>query len=420
MTNPFHDEKGRFCSQNGMKQAIARVAEKGNINDALDLKNNYERFSTLGEKTPNQERVEDILRISRSLTTTTGLPANVALQKYSVADIKEAEKSLKTEKKTLQEDKKTIQKKMVEIQKAYEEDSGTNISLHEAHYKVNQLENEAKAEIQPTLKEIREEAIAAGIPKLYAGTYIAKLQAKVGIENYTDPFNRSGDIYNKPLKEITPTDFSTNTRPKTHGEKFREIAEKYAQQGKFANFNQTVEQKINPAKQSYNKFQQDWNDQNIAHSQTEKAQNEVDKKLAVLNEHKQWRETVKETGISKYASLTETGTVNQNNIRTDKEGKILNVWGVTENINDNGKTVRTITPIRTVKPAWQVRENQVAAHSFVDEKGKTYVSVTHYANFRTSSSRSYVIVDPTVKGDKQFTETNPDVKNFSYSYDSGD
>lgn len=419
MTNPFHDELGRFCSQNGMKQAIARVAEKGNINEALNLKNNYERFAALGETTPNDERVADILRVSRSISPDASLPASIALQKYSDADIKSAEKALKAEQRTLQEERATIEEKMDELQKAYQEESGTNISLHEASYKVTQLENEAKTEIEPVLRELRAEAVAAGIPKFYAETYIAKLKANAGIENYSNPYSRSGDIYGKPLKEISPADFTTNTRPKTHGEKFRELAEKYEQEGKFAVFNQKVAI-TKPAAQSYSKFQRDWNDQMIARSQNKKAQDEVNKKLAVLDTHKQWRETVKENGISKYASVTEAGAINKNDIRTDKEGNITNVWGVRETTNRDGETTRTITPIRNVKPAWQVRENEVAAHSFVDEKGGTYVSVTHYANFKTSSSNSYVIMDPTVKGEKKFIETNPDVKSFSYSYDSGD
>lgn len=45
MTNPYHDELGRFSSANGMKEAVSRLASSGNVSDYLKLREEYETAS---------------------------------------------------------------------------------------------------------------------------------------------------------------------------------------------------------------------------------------------------------------------------------------------------------------------------------------------------------------------------------------
>lgn len=42
MANPYHDENGRFSSANGMKDAVHRVAQGGNVGEYLTLREQYE------------------------------------------------------------------------------------------------------------------------------------------------------------------------------------------------------------------------------------------------------------------------------------------------------------------------------------------------------------------------------------------
>lgn len=46
MTNPYHDEMGRFSSQNGMRNAIDRVAANGNVSDYLSMREDYDTAVT--------------------------------------------------------------------------------------------------------------------------------------------------------------------------------------------------------------------------------------------------------------------------------------------------------------------------------------------------------------------------------------
>ena len=409
--NPYHDEKGQFCSATEMKKAISRLSQT-NFFAASQLKEELDRYESFTSKTIDPIKVEKF----SSLNGYTGqrnqaLASAQVYQSLNPNELNLVLTNLQQQQSNLENTLRDQEETLAEYDKQASVLYGSPVQVSNLTTVRGLAKREAEQYGKLLANEIVKAATELGVPKKYAYNYVEKRLAELGAGSYYDNFSQANNIIGKDLAPATVAHFLKNTRPKEYGEKMEQAAQKVSNTDVFNNYNATVQehQKVDQVLKQLPTEKIAELSRNTHDTQTLlEAQN---KAIKIVQGAKQWSTVLKNNGFSKYSTVKEMRAFNPRDIKVDSTNKPVNV----SSYNPETGVITPVTSYETFTPT--VGETKVA--SFVDQDGGKHSSVTHYANYKTYNNSSVLIVDPTKKG-TPLSEVDPTIVGFHYSYDSGD
>ncbi len=402
MSNPYHDESGRFCSKNGMQAAINRVFAAGDMYTAGRMRDELTQYEIISSTQPDERRVASLTReIGLGAADNKLLTARIT-QQYSDADLEAAEKKYSA---LLEESKEGVES-LNRTREDFNAEVAEKLPGVESYAQLRELNHSAEAEKLALATEVstklKKYLVEAGVPASYASSYVERKAPKLGLASYTDTF-RNNYVPAESRHAVTSDHkaFKEATRLAEHKAKILAAVKKMEDDGHFSEYNTKVElsEKMKNVYDSINPKYLEAIRRSTPHiHNVSKAENG----LKTIQTAREWRANLKSNGYSKYTRVAEISSLRPGDLKT-KNGVVSNVAIATP----DGRFVQ-VSGVE--KSGYHPGEG-----SLVGVNGQKYHGVTRYANYRTEGFESYVVVDPTAGGDKM---THEGVNVFHHTVDS--
>lgn len=425
MTNPYHDNNGRFCSSGEMSKAITTLFQTGRIEEAHALatelneieenKKNSKMLAKVDETKIN--KLSEVVNALRSRTNgffptaLDPIEEEKLFNKYTDDDMDIIEsiasvkiQDFKTDVLTRKEAKSQAEEKFFELAgvKTKEEASAT----------INALNIETARDGKELINKIQTEAVGLGLPAGYANYFYRKLGAELGVSDGVTTETLRGPVHIPRATVNSVIDEKTLT-PRARDKNFNSIIKVAT-----ANVLNNEESEVTAYNEAVNKVKTlrqalDTPESKIlgkATTEYARRRNDVSNAQATLDtihNNKELRRMLKEAGVTSDVpgNLT-AGSLRPEDLKIDSSGKINNVWVISGDLKES-RSVSRIVGVR--------------ASSFgsvlVDEKGREHYDQVHYHSYRQENITARVVVDSKISG-----KTNPAWAGtrFSSTIDSGD
>lgn len=411
MPNPYHDETGRFCSKGEMNKAVRRLVDDGKIDDAhklaqelIEIEKVHSAISVL--KTIPEEKISNYESLINSASASAGSYSQESINKKfdnvfsSLPDDELSAIQLIITRDldhVLSGEYAESQKAKIDFANRVKEETGQN-STNKLKEEVEKLLKDVEDVGEGHLKAIQQAVIDAGVSSGYARRYFDKLRTRLGLapsyNDYTGHYKGQWierpenpvewDLTGKNLQaRIKDTDVagklhgSIEAYVSTHKQEINRLNNAIAHHNRSSS-------KINPLLKEESDLLTTSYKALVKRDQILQQQKAIEHHIALRNSLKDAGYTSPTIKIAKIDGLK------GDQIATDKNGKITNIWVLV------GQKDGPTTPKRIVDVFHGPNQYgaNLAGNHLLDADGNRYQNFIHYANFGHTETNYEVVVDP--------------------------